>query len=128
MQQRFCTTGEPTHCEGRLEDCPQCGDKVCEAHVVDGLCLACQDDESEETMEQPKKTLTYTQWGVISDAVCTAKTLLRSKIETYEAQGWDAKMYYGWMKETEKAAETLQSLASMIDWAQPETVVKLEVA
>lgn len=115
-----------------MSDCPLCGDRVCDGHAVEGICLACQDDEAEaqeEIVEQPKKkTLTYAQWGVISDAVCTAKTLLRSKIETYEAQGWDAKLYYGWMRETEKAAETLQSLASLIDWAQPETIVKLEVA
>jgi hypothetical protein len=32
-------------CEGRIEDCPRCADKVCELHAVDGLCLACQSED-----------------------------------------------------------------------------------
>jgi hypothetical protein len=32
-------------CEGWINDCPRCADKVCERHAVEALCLACQSED-----------------------------------------------------------------------------------
>jgi hypothetical protein len=117
-----------------MNDCPLCGDRVCDGHAVEGLCLACQDDEAEaeaqeEIVEQPKKkTLTYAQWSALSEVVSIASALLKGKMETYAERGWNYDMYTRWMQETNVARETLQAIVPVIDWAQPETIVKLEVA
>lgn len=104
MQQRSCSYGEPTSCDGRMNDCPQCGDRVCDGHAVEGLCLACQDDEAEA---QEETLMTKKQWDLLNEATSMATTLIRSEIEDCTRKKCDASMYERWMVTAQEAKEEL---------------------
>jgi hypothetical protein len=96
-------------CEGRIEDCPECGDQVCELHAVDGLCLACQGEEEEEIMPAPS-AISKKQYDLFVAAIATAKTLLATRIEELTAKNWSTAMYEGWLAEAEQANQEIIAL------------------
>ena len=86
-----------------MNDCPLCGDRVCDQHAVEGICLACQDDEA----EAQEDTLTKKQWDLLNEATSMATVLIRSEIEDCTRKKCDAAMYERWMVLAQEAKEEL---------------------
>ncbi len=60
--------------------------------------------------------ITRKQWDVISNAVCTALSLTRSRIEERQAKGAVAEMYEGWLAEAQAAQQALTQISARMPW------------